>query len=495
MKYLAILLFLIFVSKGFSSGIEIENEYIMDFEHSFTPYQLYSYNDDYYVLLRTNKENGLLSSSILKYGKEFALDWKHDIDIKGALFPNRLYFDDNNINFISKYNPWAVAGQFQLVVGTLMNYKIDINNSFVSMDMDTSSEGIYSTGLISRDYSNNSFFLLKDSKDTPVHINKYTNEFKVEEIFDVGFENVIPGTTSFFQLDNGNFIKLTNIENEPFTPYYYSVTLEISNTEGELIKNREFSIDGKLLWFDNLISTKNNEYYLIGKSIKFDEEYLILEKKLHIYRLNKDFDIIQEVEYDLAKRSPISLFNKCKYFAEDSKLIIYGATAMNEWQDIKNEAEYTNFGMLVFDENLQLLNTIIWRHENNDCQLQDLINEGNDLYTALGEIRVEGDGTEENPGFNRMYVAKLKLTPTSVEELEDENEISIYPNPVNDLLNINAKESFIGANYQIHDITGNKVLEGTLLNNWLSLESLPVGTYILQIRHLNNIKTIKFQKQ
>jgi photosystem II stability/assembly factor-like uncharacterized protein len=80
----------------------------------------------------------------------------------------------------------------------------------------------------------------------------------------------------------------------------------------------------------------------------------------------------------------------------------------------------------------------------------------------------------------------------SQDEISNESSIfKIYPNPVNDVLNIKSTSDI---NSTIYDITGKKVLESNSKN--INLEKLSKGIYIIKIRDLiNNIsESIKIIK-
>jgi hypothetical protein len=69
----------------------------------------------------------------------------------------------------------------------------------------------------------------------------------------------------------------------------------------------------------------------------------------------------------------------------------------------------------------------------------------------------------------------------SQDEVSNESNFKIYPNPVNNFLNINSTNEI---NSIIYDITGKKVLESDLKN--INLEQLSKGIYIIKIRDLTN---------
>ena len=80
----------------------------------------------------------------------------------------------------------------------------------------------------------------------------------------------------------------------------------------------------------------------------------------------------------------------------------------------------------------------------------------------------------------------------SQDEISNESNFKIYPNPVDDVLNIKSTNDI---NSTIYDITGKKVLESNSKN--INLEKLSKGIYIIKIKDLvNNItESIKIVKK
>ena len=89
-----------------------------------------------------------------------------------------------------------------------------------------------------------------------------------------------------------------------------------------------------------------------------------------------------------------------------------------------------------------------------------------------------------------------------VESLSDNNiqieNISIYPNPINNMLNISVGSNS-GLNYSIFNITGQIIFKGkfTSSNNRVDFSDLSKGVYFLQVLdiQLNKQNTYKLIKK
>jgi aminopeptidase N len=84
----------------------------------------------------------------------------------------------------------------------------------------------------------------------------------------------------------------------------------------------------------------------------------------------------------------------------------------------------------------------------------------------------------------------------AVNELSDQPGIVVYPNPATDMITVVAHANVSGSTYTLTDLLGKSVLTGKLAtaNSKISLNSLPVGMYLLKIGDQNK-QTFKVLKQ
>lgn len=84
--------------------------------------------------------------------------------------------------------------------------------------------------------------------------------------------------------------------------------------------------------------------------------------------------------------------------------------------------------------------------------------------------------------FTDFFITKLGANPCGELGKEDlvKNEIRVYPNPTNDIVNIQTDEQLVG--YQVSNMIGQVVLKGNLLDkeNSVDISSLKSGTYIIK---------------
>ncbi len=85
---------------------------------------------------------------------------------------------------------------------------------------------------------------------------------------------------------------------------------------------------------------------------------------------------------------------------------------------------------------------------------------------------------------NQLWVDQLSFSSseTGITNGTIIPNISVYPNPVNNVIQINGNTQLIGMNYTMTDISGRQVLSGQLRNenNTIGLEQLSPGIYFLR---------------
>jgi uncharacterized delta-60 repeat protein len=75
------------------------------------------------------------------------------------------------------------------------------------------------------------------------------------------------------------------------------------------------------------------------------------------------------------------------------------------------------------------------------------------------------------------------------------NKIIVYPNPAQNVLNFIQLETNIATDYEIVNLLGNKVRLGVLSSNFINLEGLTCGIYIVKVKTNEGILATKFIKE
>lgn len=145
---------------------------------------------------------------------------------------------------------------------------------------------------------------------------------------------------------------------------------------------------------------------------------------------------------------------------------------------------------------------LISKTDNNPTSFTDtvgFIQEENDQWQTrevnLSNFQLDGESiyvafvNRTNNGF-KLYVDDVKVTKDDASSLE-ENELSfsIYPNPVNDVINISAENV---ENVVIYSSNGLKMIESE--NTSINVSKLNPGVYFLEISASNSVGIQKFIK-
>lgn len=94
------------------------------------------------------------------------------------------------------------------------------------------------------------------------------------------------------------------------------------------------------------------------------------------------------------------------------------------------------------------------------------------------------NNTTDSASMIAVYVA----TPVGIEELVENNNILLYPNPTSGITNLNLD---FGKDFtiEIFNSLGAKVLQENIISNSIDLSLLPEGIYYYRIKENNQIKT------
>ena len=98
-----------------------------------------------------------------------------------------------------------------------------------------------------------------------------------------------------------------------------------------------------------------------------------------------------------------------------------------------------------------------------------------------------GDGTQNGVA---------NWSTLSVEDFEEFNNIKLYPNPTNSILNIEFQNDISNGTIEVYDLLGKKVLNQALTNNSIKLNvaNWNDGLYLIKILSEDSVETKRFIK-
>jgi Secretion system C-terminal sorting domain len=119
---------------------------------------------------------------------------------------------------------------------------------------------------------------------------------------------------------------------------------------------------------------------------------------------------------------------------------------------------------------------------------------GNENYRVTLELKDSGNnwlaGDYSTVGYN------FTAAPLGIDKKNSANGLSVYPNPVSDVLKVANANKLANASFSIVNILGKTVVQSKALNNdAIDVSNLSSGVYILSVSSEEGAKQFKFQKK
>ncbi len=89
----------------------------------------------------------------------------------------------------------------------------------------------------------------------------------------------------------------------------------------------------------------------------------------------------------------------------------------------------------------------------------------------------------------------LTAAPLGINDNKLLDVISVYPNPVDSVLNITNANALTNASFNIVNVLGETVIQSKGLNDTVDVSNLSSGVYILSVKSKEGVKNIKFQRK
>jgi hypothetical protein len=154
----------------------------------------------------------------------------------------------------------------------------------------------------------------------------------------------------------------------------------------------------------------------------------------------------------------------------------------------------------------------VWSNKNGDLQLSFSQLAGFDAgvtiflkdkflntTTAIDQDKTININLTDNSKGDNRFELLFKNSNTNIEQvLVSDAQLSVYPNPAVDVLNINiSNASFKNSNVTITNISGQELINTNMsgTNTQINIEGLSNGIYFVNITNENGFnKTVKFVK-
>lgn len=199
-----------------------------------------------------------------------------------------------------------------------------------------------------------------------------------------------------------------------------------------------------------------------------------LEEGTDLWLLSLDYDGNEEWQksYNFKNRDVLMSLNTIRNSNSETKGFLIGGYTQSEGKVQKNDE---TFWMLYIDRN----GKEVWRKyvEGNDKKNEERLVSA--LLNRDGSYVLAGTSAEELGKENWKIV---KLHDSDVEDLIENKDIQIYPNPVKDYCYVEIGLNFESADIYVYDMTG-KVIQQLQTKNKVTkvnTSKLPQGVYIIK---------------
>lgn len=302
---------------------------------------------------------------------------------------------------------------------------------------------------------------------------------ELHKIYNIGIEKTINNLNFYMALCdlNGNIVSILNEGTHPlnFNYNYYSIDSNIPSGKYQL----------------KVVEKKGDKYSAIRTATNVNNTSII--------------EVLNGV-----KSHNLSMLDKTPFYVDKNQV--------NPGNTIYTKFSFGNSGCKDFIGKIAITLT----NENDEIKYilsQQTINLGAryyypsySLYLSIpnnvsnGNYRIRIFAREnENQQWQTLDGAKVNYLPITVtnvksrsleENANNGDEISIYPNPVEDVLHIKFNTDLIVKSVTIYDFTGKEVINRTIQSsNEINVSHLKSGSYVLKMNTSNGIKKYRFIKK
>lgn len=133
----------------------------------------------------------------------------------------------------------------------------------------------------------------------------------------------------------------------------------------------------------------------------------------------------------------------------------------------------------------------------NTDQVKEIIKSTARQDNKTGVITAPGSVEWGMGKVNALGAVYLALNTVSITSNEAKQTITLYPNPATNVLNlVSSSEQLSGVSYQVIDVTGKVVFTNSMeTSQSIDVSSWSNGLYFVQVKGLQEVKTLKFIKQ
>lgn len=226
-----------------------------------------------------------------------------------------------------------------------------------------------------------------------------------------------------------------------------------------------------------------NIFYVNDNSTAFDTNYVVVDSF-------SDGTVYQKKSYTHSFKKPGTYYikhsiyykNNPNYVSQVTKVVeVYPNPTITKISLVKDTV-YQGQKFQLSTTSIDSISYFQWKLDTS------YIGAGKTVYyqtDSLGKRKIECTVVSNHGCVSRFYssIIVLKKLTTSAKELNQKNQQLVFPNPTNNILNI--ESSF----YEIYDLTGKLIISGKSQSQ-IDVSNLSPGTYFLKT-NVDNFKFIK----
>ena len=289
---------------------------------------------------------------------------------------------------------------------------------------------------------------------------------------------ITTATTAGIYLNNGNAV-FTPQGNSVFTPVDGIVqTIDIEN-DGD----QDVIISGSDISFSNTIKLYQNDgsgIYTLNTNSTFPQ---IAAESIDVADTDNDGDLDLLINGDY--QNLLYINNGTGVFTAISTNIQQTFAGNNAFADLDNDGDQDLLTVGSQAGGLPNIFNILYRNDGNNTFVQTQVLGGEYIADCILDD-FNGDGLKDIiiQGFaNNTNVYWNTSTLSISEQIVTNQNIIIYPNPAQSIVNVKADTKLIGSIYTMYDNTGKVVLSGKINteNTSVELGNLSAGIYLFSV--------------